>query len=110
MIRRPPRSTLFPYTTLFRSIPHAHSGYRGMGRDGALEHIGRFTDARTPRNADRNPCCGAAFATSKEDQTTGREDRRLESRATAQTAHSSQKNPVCGRILFQRISDRKSVV
>jgi len=24
MIRRPPRSTLFPYTTLFRSgIPHA---------------------------------------------------------------------------------------
>src|SRR2546421_5061137 len=23
MIRRPPRSTLFPYTTLFRSSPHA---------------------------------------------------------------------------------------
>src|SRR5438477_9641402 len=23
MIRRPPRSTLFPYTTLFRSDPHA---------------------------------------------------------------------------------------
>src|SRR3712207_8498036 len=23
MIRRPPRSTLFPYTTLFRSMPHA---------------------------------------------------------------------------------------
>src|SRR3712207_8405698 len=26
MIRRPPRSTLFPYTTLFRS-PHLKSGY-----------------------------------------------------------------------------------
>src|SRR3712207_7401292 len=25
MIRRPPRSTLFPYTTLFRSQPHAPS-------------------------------------------------------------------------------------
>src|SRR2546425_8149469 len=25
MIRRPPRSTLFPYTTLFRSIPEPHS-------------------------------------------------------------------------------------
>src|SRR2546425_6607818 len=25
MIRRPPRSTLFPYTTLFRSVPHAHA-------------------------------------------------------------------------------------
>src|SRR3989449_7064821 len=24
MIRRPPRSTLFPYTTLFRSVPAAH--------------------------------------------------------------------------------------
>src|SRR2546430_10953712 len=26
MIRRPPRSTLFPYTTLFRSILHARVG------------------------------------------------------------------------------------
>src|SRR3712207_7269629 len=25
MIRRPPRSTLFPYTTLFRSNPHRHA-------------------------------------------------------------------------------------
>src|SRR2546422_5869318 len=25
MIRRPPRSTLFPYTTLFRSCPSPHS-------------------------------------------------------------------------------------
>src|SRR3712207_9398451 len=27
MIRRPPRSTLFPYTTLFRSSARAHSSY-----------------------------------------------------------------------------------
>src|SRR5256885_4883560 len=27
MIRRPPRSTLFPYTTLFRSIPPGHAGF-----------------------------------------------------------------------------------
>src|SRR5258708_25958706 len=26
MIRRPPRSTLFPYTTLFRSVPSLNSG------------------------------------------------------------------------------------
>src|SRR3712207_7570178 len=26
MIRRPPRSTLFPYTTLFRSGGHGHAG------------------------------------------------------------------------------------
>src|SRR2546425_7591603 len=28
MIRRPPRSTLFPYTTLFRSRSEAHSFFR----------------------------------------------------------------------------------
>src|SRR3712207_8970730 len=36
MIRRPPRSTLFPYTTLFRSVVEAYgtSGrfYKGLGR------------------------------------------------------------------------------
>src|SRR3712207_9113111 len=31
MIRRPPRSTLFPYTTLFRSIPVRSS--RGISND-----------------------------------------------------------------------------
>src|SRR3712207_7703895 len=30
MIRRPPRSTLFPYTTLFRSGPRADPGGRRM--------------------------------------------------------------------------------
>src|SRR5258707_10168924 len=27
MIRRPPRSTLFPYTTLFRSLAYRETGY-----------------------------------------------------------------------------------
>src|SRR2546430_12173801 len=30
MIRRPPRSTLFPYTTLFRSAIELHSGAFGL--------------------------------------------------------------------------------
>src|SRR5438093_4564291 len=40
MIRRPPRSTLFPYTTLFRSVLHlelAVSYLRGDGRPQAFE-------------------------------------------------------------------------
>src|SRR3712207_9108189 len=43
MIRRPPRSTLFPYTTLSRSLPvvtddhgAAHSGPQGQVVDGVL--------------------------------------------------------------------------
>src|SRR2546428_10183838 len=37
MIRRPPRSTLFPYTTLFRSrhSPSPGGARRGYGRGGA---------------------------------------------------------------------------
>src|SRR2546426_9133704 len=30
MIRRPPRSTLFPYTTLFRSVPRVWDSAKGM--------------------------------------------------------------------------------
>src|SRR2546425_12111140 len=44
MIRRPPRSTLFPYTTLFRS---AHGAGRRYGDHGVREHAagGGFTRA-----------------------------------------------------------------
>src|SRR3712207_8631663 len=42
MIRRPPRSTLFPYTTLFRSenLPLLHAGMAesGVGTDHAGAH------------------------------------------------------------------------
>src|SRR2546422_9465588 len=37
MIRRPPRSTLFPYTTLFRS-PRAERGLRGVEEPLGQEH------------------------------------------------------------------------
>src|SRR5256885_7661105 len=37
MIRRPPRSTLFPYTTLFRSRPHESNRARGDHRRTADE-------------------------------------------------------------------------
>src|SRR2546430_10289749 len=33
MIRRPPRSTLFPYTTLFRSLALAHGAHRRRESD-----------------------------------------------------------------------------
>src|SRR2546427_5655902 len=35
MIRRPPRSTLFPYTTLFRSAPVVQQGGHEDAADGA---------------------------------------------------------------------------
>src|SRR3712207_6899367 len=39
MIRRPPRSTLFPYTTLFRSPGHDPEGVGGLVRAGDGEVV-----------------------------------------------------------------------
>src|SRR2546426_11185893 len=40
MIRRPPRSTLFPYTTLFRSVPGVENFPWGEGQDGVIFSLG----------------------------------------------------------------------
>src|SRR5690349_22957931 len=49
MIRRPPRSTLFPYTTLFRSSrDHANSASRA-GTTGRRSHHGRRPTSRESR-------------------------------------------------------------
>src|SRR2546430_17677492 len=46
MIRRPPRSTLFPYTTLFRSVLGFRAGAVGAGRRGAAVAVrGGVADA-----------------------------------------------------------------
>src|SRR2546430_10475613 len=42
MIRRPPRSTLFPYTTLFRSV--AHLALRDVGVLIAMQELDRVLD------------------------------------------------------------------
>src|SRR3712207_7988028 len=54
MIRRPPRSTLFPYTTLFRSDQVAHT--RALGRESAA-HQRDLVRAlqRTIRDRCRSP-------------------------------------------------------
>src|SRR5947207_7903694 len=49
MVRRPPRSTLFPYTTLFRS--HRLHGKRGHGR-GAAAHAGSLRSAAAVRSEE----------------------------------------------------------
>src|SRR2546430_5245938 len=42
MIRRPPRSTLFPYTTLFRSIDiHTKNGAAFIGNEASI-YVGSF--------------------------------------------------------------------
>src|SRR5256885_13259920 len=55
MIRRPPRSTLFPYTTLFRSDDvDAPADSRGaVGRGRRSDPTARALDAAAPPDVDR---------------------------------------------------------
>src|SRR3712207_7560120 len=55
MIRRPPRSTLFPYTTLFRSARPVHGG-----RARAARRSGDAADRRHGRQRRVGPVAGLA--------------------------------------------------
>src|SRR3712207_8548667 len=70
MIRRPPRSTLFPYTTLFRSVPeegraHDEEDPRRQTREG--DHGARPPEIDGPRRPPR----GAAQRRERQEQQEG---------------------------------------
>src|SRR2546427_6257880 len=63
MIRRPPRSTLFPYTTLFRSrhqharsdMPHEVHGMEPRRRaDGPVQRVGRYGKGAINRRSEEH--------------------------------------------------------
>src|SRR2546430_7647265 len=53
MIRRPPRSTLFPYTTLFRSIDNSAATNSGYG-PGAGSSMGGYDVGNAAADLDAN--------------------------------------------------------
>src|SRR2546429_5910121 len=57
MIRRPPRSTLFPYTTLFRSTSKAAAAAASLGRTGRGRMAPLF-DARDRKSTRLNSSHG----------------------------------------------------
>src|SRR5256885_12634759 len=64
MIRRPPRSTLFPYTTLFRSNDRCDLGHALLRGSGAIgRSAGRFSERylQFGRDAFSRHCGPAAF-------------------------------------------------
>src|SRR5256885_8506170 len=61
MIRRPPRSTLFPYTTLFRSMPRAGPPRDARRIDDERRQHGRRHPVRVSRSEEhtselQSPC------------------------------------------------------
>src|SRR3989440_8707254 len=61
MIRRPPRSTLFPYTTLFRSISRGSSSWRSVGCGAAAlrTHVDAIPSLPRPASTVPNMCLPA---------------------------------------------------
>src|SRR5690554_6261555 len=61
MLRRPPRSTLFPYTTLFRSFPIPQNGLEVI-----WNHITRYRGGSVQRNVGQvTPTAGGDFSVVK---------------------------------------------
>src|SRR2546425_1913851 len=67
MIRRPPRSTLFPYTTLFRSLG-TQNAPRGGGRTrpSRTRHYGDIRSPTVSRHRRHNTRRGVATSRSEE--------------------------------------------
>src|SRR3712207_9117661 len=113
MIRRPPRSTLFPYTTLFRSAR------RRDGTGHAPHHGGRLVldDHRTPGLADaagaETPVRAHAREHDAEDGAVEGLDRGAEQRVDGGTAEVLRRRLVEGGEQAAAVppdADRKSVV
>src|SRR2546427_3197288 len=96
MIRRPPRSTLFPYTTLFRSgHAHARSGRAGRDQDHGGSKRGGERLALGPRDSDV-------------ERLPRHEDERARRRSEEHTSElQSQSNLVC-RLLLEKKKKEQS--
>src|SRR3712207_7221945 len=88
MIRRPPRSTLFPYTTLFRSI--------GLGPvvEAALDSVRQAADAKAIR-------LGAEFDAGP-DLVTGDPDRLQQVRSEEHTSELQSRQYLVCRLLLEK--------
>src|SRR5206468_11013502 len=94
MRRRPPRSTLFPYTTLFRSgqvadvlqvavglVPGVGAAVAGLGRDAAQGDEGRQDRKSTRLNSSHDQISYAVFCLKKKKRTPAAGARRREPRS-----------------------------
>src|SRR2546430_6221787 len=99
MIRRPPRSTLFPYTTLFRSREESDARRRGRRAGEATPS----DDARSLRRTDRGQLRVRALQRDVR--------RRLLQRSEEHTSElQSQSNLVCRLLLEKKNSSDRTYI
>src|SRR2546422_7841939 len=80
MIRRPPRSTLFPYTTLFRSYEHRFCGVRKIDvrKIGRERDLGMFgTPVAIDRDVVAEPPTNASIVNERSEEHTSELQSRL---------------------------------
>src|SRR3712207_8370269 len=95
MIRRPPRSTLFPYTTLFRSYGYHRLGHR----------IRRVQEPRRPREQVR----GGATRGDKRPDTVGYEEERSRRSEEHTSELQSRQYLVCRLLLEKKKKQRQTI-
>src|SRR5258707_4983656 len=88
MIRRPPRSTLFPYTTLFRSLEREPSRRVGAG-------------ARRARHADPARCPRDRIAAHRQGAVAGG-GRHLDGRSEEHTSELQSRQYLVCRLLLEK--------
>src|SRR2546430_5662314 len=75
MIRRPPRSTLFPYTTLFRSryvvIDGTHDEHHALLEQARVDVISPLDRKSTRLNSSHSQISYAVFCLKKKNQSSG---------------------------------------
>src|SRR2546430_7786727 len=98
MIRRPPRSTLFPYTTLFRSLRAAQGLHATFPRAVAYRPADAFCNVQLHRLYG-GARTGSAPAQDRQRRTAARERRRRSEEHTSEL--QSQSNLVC-RLLLEK--------
>src|SRR5260221_9788688 len=70
MIRRPPRSTLFPYTTLFRSLPlHILEQVAHVAAHCFVQRRERFVEQQHRRPGGQRCCCSTNRSRRSEEHT-----------------------------------------
>src|SRR5258708_27357451 len=86
MIRRPPRSTLFPYTTLFRSVgQHQALDGAGCGRSGRQPRHRRVDRKSTRLNSSHQIISYAVFCLKKKKATTKKQLKTRQAHSMTQT-------------------------
>src|SRR3712207_8161970 len=109
MIRRPPRSTLFPYTTLFRSTISEISASTGSSREYSLRKVSKEQssprwESLAPATSKSSASSGASAGSSKKEKPASSSMKRLIShtRSEEHTSELQSRQYLVCRLLLEK--------